>query len=136
MRVSTATVVDWIVLPLFESLPFCATIRNMRLLSAFVALLSAASCSPVQSLDFTSYGLTPRADPSLTGYLGVFFLGDKPSVYFYLSNGNNALSIKAINKAQPVITPTKGTKGVRDPSIIAGGGADAGKKWYSEYSPV
>ncbi|KAF1993487.1 glycoside hydrolase family 43 protein [Amniculicola lignicola CBS 123094] len=88
-----------------------------------------------QSLDFSSYtssstSLGPRADPSLTGYLGVFFLGDKPSVYFYISNGNNAISLKALNKGQPVINPTKGTQGVRDPSIIAGGGAEAGKKWY------
>jgi hypothetical protein len=62
--------------------------------------------------------------------LGVFFLGDKPTIYFYLSNGNNAVSMKALNKGQPVINPTKGTRGVRDPSIIVGGGAEAGKKWY------
>lgn len=95
-----------------------------------VALFSIASAAPTQSLDFTSYALPPRADASLTGYLGVFFLGDKPSVYFYLSNGNNAISMKALNKGQPVINPTKGTQGVRDPSIISGGGSDAGKKWY------
>ncbi|KAF2246223.1 glycoside hydrolase family 43 protein [Trematosphaeria pertusa] len=101
----------------------------MRFFS-LLALISTASATPTQSLDFTSYGLVPRADPSLTGYLGVFFLGDKPSVYFYTSNGNNGISMKALNKGQPVINPTKGTQGVRDPSIIAGGGADAGKKWY------
>lgn len=95
-----------------------------------VALTSAAPTSS-QSLDFRQYGVRPRAaDPSLTGYLGVFFLGDKPSVYFYQSNGNDANSFKALNRGQPVINPTKGTQGVRDPSIIAGGGADAGKKWY------
>ncbi|KAF1954047.1 hypothetical protein CC80DRAFT_417990 [Byssothecium circinans] len=93
-------------------------------------LLSIVASAPIQSLDLSSYARTPRADPSLTGYLGVFFLGDKPSVYFYLSNGNNAISMKALNKGQPVINPTKGTQGVRDPSIIAGGGAEAGKKWY------
>jgi hypothetical protein len=102
----------------------------MRFSIPFVALIAAACAAPTQSFDFSSYGLAPRADPSLTGYLGVFFLGDKPSVYFYLSNGNNAISIKALNKGQPVINPTKGTQGVRDPSIIAGGGAEAGKKWY------
>lgn len=101
----------------------------MRLLSA-LALLPSILALPSQSLDFSSYSVAPRADPSLTGYLGVFFLGDKPSVYFYLSNGNNANSMVALNKGQPVINPTKGTTGVRDPSIIPGSGADAGKKWY------
>ena len=36
----------------------------------------------------------------------------------------------AMNKGQPVIIPTKGTQGVRDPAIISGGAAEAGKKWY------
>ncbi|KAF1848158.1 glycoside hydrolase family 43 protein [Cucurbitaria berberidis CBS 394.84] len=101
----------------------------MRFLT-LLALIPAALTLPTQSLDFADYALTPRADPSLTGYLGVFFLGDKPSVYFYLSNGNNANSLTALNKGQPVINPTKGTRGVRDPSIIEGGGAEKGKKWY------
>jgi hypothetical protein len=101
----------------------------MRFLS-LLTLLPCALALPSQSLDFNSYGLSRRADPSLTGYLGVFFLGDKPSVYLYLSNGNNANSMVALNKGQPVINPTKGTLGVRDPSIIPGSGADAGKKWY------
>ncbi|KAF2865805.1 arabinosidase [Massariosphaeria phaeospora] len=101
----------------------------MRYSACLLALLPFALSSPIQqSLDFSS--LAPRADPSLTGYLGVFFLGDAPSVYFYLSNGNNAASLTSLNKNQPVINPTKGSKGVRDPSIIPGGGADAGNKWY------
>lgn len=101
----------------------------MRLLS-LLSLVPGILAFPTQSLDFSEYGVTPRADPSLTGYLGVFFLGDKPSVYFYLSNGNNPNSMVPLNKGQPVVVPTKGTGGVRDPAIIAGGGADAGKKWY------
>lgn len=71
-----------------------------------------------------------RADPSLAGYLGVFFLGADPYVYFYLSNGNNPLSLKALNRGAPVMKPTKGTGGVRDPTIVPGGGKEAGKKWY------
>jgi hypothetical protein len=102
----------------------------MRLSIPFLALIGATCSAPTNTFDFSPYGLAPRADPSLTGYLGVFFLGDKPLIYFYLSNGNNPNSIKAINKGQPVINPTKGTQGVRDPSIIAGGGAEAGQKWY------
>lgn len=71
-----------------------------------------------------------RADPSLAGYLGVFFLGADPYVYFYLSNGNSPLSLKALNRGAPVMKPTKGTGGVRDPTIVPGGGKEAGKKWY------
>ncbi|EFQ86599.1 hypothetical protein CFE70_006533 [Pyrenophora teres f. teres 0-1] len=98
--------------------------------STILSFLPVVLGFPAQHLDFADYGLTRRADPSLTGYLGVFFLGDKPSVYFYLSNGNNANSMVALNKGQPVINPTKGTLGVRDPSIIAGGAGEAGEKWY------
>jgi sucrose-6-phosphate hydrolase SacC (GH32 family) len=74
--------------------------------------------------------LVKCADAPPTGYLGAFFLGADPYVYFYLSNGNNPISLKALNKDSPVIKPTKGTKGVRDPAIVQGGGAEAGKKWY------
>ncbi|GAB1315855.1 Arabinosidase [Madurella fahalii] len=74
--------------------------------------------------------VTRRADPSLAGYLGVFFLGADPYVYFYLSNGNDPLSFRALNRGAAIMRPTKGTGGVRDPTIIAGGGSEAGKKWY------
>jgi len=74
-------------------------------------------------------GVMRRAEANV-GYLGVFFLGADPYVYFYLSNGNNAASMKALNKGQPIMRPTKGTGGVRDPTIIPGGGKEAGKKWY------
>lgn len=75
-------------------------------------------------------GLMKRADANLAGYLGVFFLGADPYVYFYLSNGNNAISFKALNRGSPVMRPTKGTGGVRDPTIVKGGGAEEGQKWY------
>lgn len=85
-----------------------------------------------RSLDFTNPGnhVAERADPNLSGYLGAFFLGADPYVYFYLSTGNNPISFKALNKGSPVMKPTKGTGGVRDPAIVQGGGAEAGKKWY------
>jgi hypothetical protein len=83
---------------------------------------------PAQSAEGTE--LDVRADASLVGYLGVFFLGSAPNIYFYLSNGNSAISFKALNKGNPILDPSLGTGGVRDPSIINGGGAEAGKKWY------
>ena len=102
----------------------------MKFSNFLPALLSLTSvfAAPVELSASTD--LAVRADTSLVGYLGVFFLGDKPNVYFYLSNGNNALSFKALNKGSPILVPTLGTKGVRDPSIINGAGAEAGKKWY------
>ena len=84
-------------------------------------------------VDATRYdgkGIMKRAETSLAGYLGVFFLGADPYVYFYLSNGNSGVSMKALNRGTPIMRPTKGTGGVRDPTIIKGGGKDAGQKWY------
>lgn len=104
---------------------------------ASVPSLGLVINSPETQLSATTIGTrdvgiscVKRADPNLTGYLGAFFLGADPYVYFYLSNGNNAISFKALNKGSPVIKPTKGTGGVRDPAIVQGGGAEAGKKWY------
>lgn len=105
----------------------------LSFLPVLLTITPPTSALPSQSLDFSAYlssSLLPRADPSLTSYLGAFFLGDKPSVYLYASNGNNGVSFKALNKGQPVINPTRGTQGVRDPSLIAGGGPDTQKKWY------
>ncbi|KZL68601.1 glycoside hydrolase family 43, partial [Colletotrichum incanum] len=99
------------------------------LLGAGLAATSVLA-NPIQSLDFAGSSLAPRADPSLTGYLGAFFLGAEPYVYLYLSNGNNPTSFRALNGGSPVIRPTKGTGGVRDPAIVEGGGAQKGKKWY------
>ncbi|KAB5566681.1 arabinosidase [Coniochaeta sp. 2T2.1] len=80
---------------------------------------------------YTTIGTAaPCASPSLSGYLGAFFLGADPYVYFYLSNGNNPVSFRALNKGSPIMKPTKGTGGVRDPTIVQGGGAEAGNKWY------
>ncbi|KAK1775098.1 hypothetical protein QBC45DRAFT_15268 [Copromyces sp. CBS 386.78] len=107
----------------------------MRLLSlTLLASTWAWACSALV-IDTVALGLhetqlAQRADPSLAGYLGVFFLGADPYVYFYLSNGNNPISSKALNKGSPIFKPTKGTGGVRDPTIIPGGGSEAGKKWY------
>lgn len=105
-----------------------------RLIGAGLALAAwFGSClaTPMQSLNLEDYGLkVERADPSLVGYLGAFFLGADPYVYFYLSNGNNPTSFKALNRGSPVMRPTKGTGGVRDPYLVQGGGVEAGQKWY------
>ncbi|KAK3401584.1 hypothetical protein B0T20DRAFT_492386 [Sordaria brevicollis] len=107
----------------------------MRLPSLAVLVTTWAWTCSALVIDTSSLGLpenqlSQRADSSLAGYLGVFFLGADPYVYFYLSNGNNPISFKALNRGSPIFKPTKGTGGVRDPTIIPGGGSEAGKKWY------
>ncbi|KAI8945600.1 glycoside hydrolase family 43 protein [Xylaria longipes] len=106
--------------------------RRQNLIHA-VALIStwpiSAAANPIDLRNF-ALRAEPRADSSLVGYVGAFFLGADPYVYLYQSNGNNPTSFKALNKGQPVLKPTKGTGGVRDPAIVQGGGAEAGNKWY------
>lgn len=102
----------------------------MRISNLFRALLVATTISALPTEVSESKQIATRADSSLVGYLGVFFLGDAPNIYFYLSNGNNAISFKALKSGQPILVPTLGTGGVRDPSIINGNGTELGKKWY------
>ena len=97
---------------------------KLRLLLFCSAILAAASTPASLSVDKTSLNTT------LAGYLGVFFLGDAPNVYFYLSDGANPIAFKALNKGNPILKPTLGTKGVRDPSIISGNVTEEGKKWH------
>lgn len=103
-----------------------------QLLRLCLAIALWARIITSNPIDFADLGVLAekRADTSLVGYLGAFFLGADPYVYFYLSNGNNAISFRSLNGGQPVIKPTKGTGGVRDPAIVQGGGSEAGKKWY------
>jgi hypothetical protein len=104
---------------------------KLRLPLFHLAAAILAFCSPyTHALPSQSANATSLADSSLVGYLGVFFLGDAPNIYFYLSDGNNPIAFKALNKGNPILKPTLGTKGVRDPSIISGNGTEEGKKWY------
>lgn len=108
------------------------TMIHVRIITALIAYFLWAQSTVASPIDLSEFGIQveARADPSLVGYLGAFFLGADPYVYFYLSNGNNAISFKSLNNGTPVIKPTKGTGGVRDPAIVQGGGSEAGKKWY------
>ncbi|KAI0875756.1 glycoside hydrolase family 43 protein [Hypoxylon argillaceum] len=106
--------------------------RQRNLIHAAALIGTWSSFARASAIDLQDFGLRaePRADASLVGYLGAFFLGADPYVYLYQSNGNSPTSFKALNGGQPVLRPTKGTGGVRDPALVQGGGAEAGKKWY------
>jgi len=68
----------------------------------------------------------PKAFPRQTaavneGYVFAYFrdnsiAGEK--IFLAASNGNNALDWKELNNGNPVLTSTKGTKGLRDPFLI------------------
>ncbi|KAK7943830.1 uncharacterized protein PG986_012943 [Apiospora aurea] len=99
------------------------------ILLALSVAVQLALAGPVDLLK-VPFAASERADTGLVGYLGAFFLGADPYVYFYQSNGNNPTSFRALNKGQPVIRPTRSTGGVRDPAIVQGSGEEEGKTWY------
>ncbi|KAI5859281.1 glycoside hydrolase family 43 protein [Durotheca rogersii] len=103
-----------------------------RMLQLAVSIGIRLGLSLANPIDLGELGLQAerRADSSLVGYLGAIFLGADPYVYFYLSNGNDPVSFTALNGGQPILRPTKGTGGVRDPYLVQGGGSEAGRKWY------
>lgn len=73
-------------------------------IAAITALLYTASTSPVHDKRQNSY----------SGYLISTFSDVNPKVQWYLSNGNSPYSFTKLNKGNPVLTSTVGTKAVRD----------------------
>ncbi|KAF7535634.1 hypothetical protein G7054_g5243 [Neopestalotiopsis clavispora] len=69
-----------------------------------------------------------RGYPSV-GYLGAFFHGHDPFVYLYTSFNSDPTNFTVLNGGDPVIVPTLGTGGVRDPTIVRGRGAYLGSYW-------
>ncbi|KAB8265377.1 hypothetical protein BDV32DRAFT_144667 [Aspergillus pseudonomiae] len=90
-----------------------------QLVLAGLALCGSALASPTPA---------KRADEKV-GYLSVYWTTDDESVYFALSDNDDPLGFSTINSGSAVVSPTLGTKAVRDTSIIAGQGDDAGKYW-------
>ncbi|KAL4890308.1 hypothetical protein BDV59DRAFT_209789 [Aspergillus ambiguus] len=94
--------------------------------SIFTATL-ALSCSVLAIPRSWSSSLQKRADPSKVGYLGVYWTTEDESVYLALSDNNDPTAFEPINGGSPIVSPTLGTKAVRDASIIEGVGSTAGK---------
>ncbi|KAL4792405.1 glycosyl hydrolase [Aspergillus venezuelensis] len=93
----------------------------MRLLSLTGTLLSL----PLLSSALPT--LTQRVDESKVGYLAVYWTTEDESVYYALSSNDDPLGFEAINGGEPIVSPTLGTKAIRDTTIIRGAGGDEGK---------
>lgn len=68
-----------------------------------------------------------KADPSKVGYLNLYWKTVDESIYYALSNNSDPLNFVPINGGRPIVSPTLGTKAIRDVSIIEGVGRDKGK---------
>jgi Zn/Cd-binding protein ZinT len=88
-----------------KTMHFLTSIANLSALAAIT--IPNASAAPASS------SLQTRAE-SYVGYLVSTFSDVAPAVQFHLSKGNDAGSYTFLNKGQPVLNSTVGTKGVRD----------------------
>ena len=81
----------------------------MRFLSFSIAVAAALfSVVPATSVQFE------KRQSSYVGYLISTFSDANPKVQWYLSNGNSPTNFTKLNKGNPVLTSTVGTKAVRD----------------------
>ena len=71
--------------------------------------------------------LSKKADETKAGYLAVYWTTEDESVYFALSSNEDALGFEAINGGKAIVSPTLGTKAIRDTTIVRGEGDDEGK---------
>ncbi|KAL2796994.1 glycosyl hydrolase [Aspergillus keveii] len=92
------------------------------LTSALLALTPALAL-PSPALN----SLTKKADSTKVGYLAVYWTTEDESVYFSLSSNDDPLNFQSLNGGNAIVSPTLGTKAIRDTSIIEGKGADEGK---------
>ncbi|KAG6000389.1 hypothetical protein E4U21_005494 [Claviceps maximensis] len=94
----------------------------MRLSPLLSSLVSLGSLIP---------GIQAAIDPSqLQGYVFAYFTGNTiegEKIYLAASNGNDALHWNELNGGRPILSSTKGTRGLRDPFIMR---AHTGDKFY------
>ncbi|ORY68253.1 family 43 glycoside hydrolase [Pseudomassariella vexata] len=77
-------------------------------------MLLASLLGTVTLAAFAVASPTADTNSSYVGYLISTFTDAEPKVQQYLSNGSDALSYRFLNKGQPILASTVGTKGVRD----------------------
>jgi hypothetical protein len=99
--------------------------ENMKLTYLTSALLALTPALALPSPTLNS--LTKKADSTKVGYLAVYWTTEDESVYFSLSSNDDPLNFQSLNGGNAIVSPTLGTKAIRDTSIIEGKGADEGK---------
>ncbi|MCJ1709550.1 immunoglobulin-like domain-containing protein, partial [Microbacterium sp. VKM Ac-2923] len=86
------------------------------------ATVTVPGAAPVaRTLTRTVPAAAPVAAGDLDAYLFAYFTGDNiegEKIRFATSDGNDSLRWKTLNDAQPVLSSTKGTTGLRDPFIL------------------
>ncbi|RHZ45745.1 glycoside hydrolase family 43 protein [Aspergillus thermomutatus] len=97
--------------------------KSLTTISAGILALLTSTLALPQPLPLNHH----KADSSKVGYLGVYWKTSDESVYYALSNNSDPLGFTPINGGNPIVSPTLGTKAIRDVSIIKGVGHDKGK---------
>lgn len=91
-------------------------------LVTLTATVTVAGAAPVvRTLERTVPAAAPVAAGDLDAYLFAYFTGDNvegEKIRFATSDGNDSLRWKTLNDAQPVLSSTRGTTGLRDPFIL------------------
>lgn len=87
-----------------------------NLYATAAALLSVTAAKPVE-----------KRQNKFAGYLVSTFADSNPTVQWYLSNGNSPTNFTKINRGNPVLTSTVGTKAVRDVYLTS---TSARNQWF------
>ncbi|KAL2826434.1 hypothetical protein BDW59DRAFT_171827 [Aspergillus cavernicola] len=99
----------------------------MRLTSLASTILALSPISALALPSVPLHQLQEKADPTKVGYLAVYWTTEDESVYFSLSSSDDPLGFQALNGGNAVISPTLGTKAIRDTTLVPGQGDDEGK---------
>ncbi|KAL0565997.1 hypothetical protein V5O48_016016, partial [Marasmius crinis-equi] len=92
----------------------------MRFFALLLGLALSVLATPlVASAEHANATIETRADSSKVGYFFVHFYDRQAAIFAHLSNGNNALSYKALNGDRAILVPTLGTKAARDPYLVS-----------------
>jgi hypothetical protein len=90
-------------------------------LSVLICILSIAAFATAAAVTKERQGASPASAGAtpFVGYLATYFLGDNPKIFMQLSNGNDPYSFSPLNGGRPIITPTAGSTGARDPCLVS-----------------
>ncbi|KDN46973.1 glycoside hydrolase family 43 protein [Tilletiaria anomala UBC 951] len=92
------------------------------LISSAVAVLSASAVSLPQASS-SGVSLEQRQDGA-AGYLAITFLGNQEQIFGHVAKAGSESTFTDLNGGKPILVPTQGTKGVRDPYLVSGPNKD------------